>query len=278
MKVFPKIITLVALVGVAGCGKKPEEAADTRTTPASTPTAATAPTTAPATPVDPIPPSIPPSPPAGGPAEPTAKLAVQEAQKVASVALKEVAPELKTQAAEAFANLGQQLVASTLDGNSDSVLKSIGADLETRVGKLAQSLAGNEAVKDQLSTSVKALLGNQDVDAVAALNTLAAARLTPEQTALAKEVYQTGAAFVTQRNFASLPGVGSEVGQLVNAVWKGNYTQALVPLQKVYGKASLTPAQKNLLATTFDPYLPKGWKEAAGALQQGVEQFKKLKF
>jgi len=197
---------------------------------------------------------------------------------VASVAAKAAAPELKVQAAEAFAHLGQQLVAATRDGNTDAVLNNIGSDLETRVGKLALSLAGNDAVQSQLTTGVKALLANQDVDAMSALNTLAAARLTPEQTALAKEVYQTGAAFVTQRNFAAIPGAGSEVSQLVNAVWKGDYTQALVPLQKIYGKASLTSGQKTLLATTFDPYLPKGWKETAGAVQQGVEQLKKFKF
>lgn len=280
MKRYPSVATLVALIMVAGCGPKQDE---NPTTPAaSTPTPAPATAPVPATPPA-VSSSSTPAPVTRAertvaPVAPTPTVAVQEAQKLATVAAQQAAPELKTQAAEAFANLGQQLVASTLDGNSDSVLKSIGADLETRVGKLAQSLAGNEAVKDQLSTSVKALLGNQDVDAVAALNTLAAARLTPEQTALAKDVYQASAAFVTQRNFASIPGASSEVGQLVNAVWKGDYTQALVPLQKVYGKASLTPAQKNLLATTFDPYLPKGWKETAGALQQGVEQFKKLKF
>ena len=197
---------------------------------------------------------------------------------MAVVAAKEVAPELKTQAAEAFAHLGQQLVAATRNGESDALLKSIGADLETRVGRLAQSLADNEAVTTQLKSGVKALIENRDVDAVAALNQLVAARLTPEQASLAKEVYQATAAFATQRNFASLQGSGTEVGQLVNAVWKGDYAQALGPLQKVYGKATLTSAQKQLLATTFDPYLPKGWKEAAGALQQGVEQFKKLKF
>ena len=46
----------------------------------------------------------------------------------------------------------------------------------SRVGKLTQSLAANETVKQQLNTSVQALLGNKDADAVAALNKLAAAK------------------------------------------------------------------------------------------------------
>gem|GEM_PF-1784659 len=267
MKISPVIITLVACVAFSGCGSKSEEnstSGSNTATPAATgsspmvpgsatPTASPAPVT-------------------------TAAVAAREVQKVAVVAAKEIAPELRTQAAEAFAHLGQQLVAATRNGESDALLKRIGADLETRVGRLAQSLADNEAVTTQLKSGVQALLGNRDVDAVAALNQLVAARLTPEQTSLAKEVYQASAAFATQRNFASLQGSGTEVGQLVDAVWKGDYAQALGPLQKVYGKATLTSAQKQLLATTFDPYLPKGWKEAAGALQQGVEQFNKLKF
>lgn len=200
----------------------------------------------------------------------------KELQQAATKVATEAATEVKKQAQEVFANLGQQLVEATKGGNSDALLKNISADLEARVGKLTQSLAANETVKQQLNTSVQALLGNKDADAVAALNKLAGAKLTPEQTALAKDVYNAGAAFVTQRNFSAIEGMNSDVAQLVNSVWKGNYTQALTPLQKLYSKSTLTAAQKDLLTATFDPYMPAGWKDAAGAVKQGAETLKKF--
>jgi hypothetical protein len=93
---------------------------------------------------------------------------------------------------------------------------------------------------------------------------------------LAKDVYNAAAAFVTERNFSSVPGMNTQVSQLVNAVWQGNYTQALQPLQKLYGQASLTPAQKDLLGATFDQYMPAGWKSAADAVKQGADALKKF--
>jgi len=205
-------------------------------------------------------------------------VARQEIEQATATVAAEAAPEVKTQAKEAFANLSQELVKATQGGSSDELLKNISSDLETRVKTLAGSLAGNETVQQQLNTSVQALLGNEDVDAIESLNKITAAKLTPEQTTLAKDVYNTAAALVTQRNFSSVEGMNSEVGQLVNAVWKGNYSQALPPLQKLYSQATLTPAQKNLLGATYDQYMPDGWKEAAGTLQQGVDAVKKIGF
>jgi hypothetical protein len=202
--------------------------------------------------------------------------ATKEIQKAATTVAKEAAPAVKTQAKEAFANLGQQLVQATKGGSADALVKNISTDLETRVTKLAQSLTTNQVVQQQLNTSVQALLGNKDIDAISTLNQLTAAQLTPEQTTLAKEVYNATAALVTQRNFSAIEGMNSDVAQLATAVWKGDYKQAVTPLQKLYGQSTLTSAQKNLLSTTFDAYMPARWKEAAGTIQQGVDSLKKL--
>jgi hypothetical protein len=199
-----------------------------------------------------------------------------ELQKTATQIATEAATEVKKQAQEVFANLSQQLADATKGASTDALLKSIGSDLETRVGKLATSLASNDAVKSQLNTGVQALLGGKDIDAVGALSKLTTAKLTPEQTTLAKDVYNAAAAFVTQKNFSSVAGMNSDVGQLANAVLQGNYTQALQPLQKLYNQATLTPAQKDLLGATFDQYMPAGWKDAAKTVQEGVNTLKKL--
>ncbi len=206
------------------------------------------------------------------PAQPNA---VDEVKQAASKAATEAVAEVQKQAKAAYADLSQQLIAST-KGTTDELLKSISADLGGRVQKLSESLKSNETLTQQLGAAVNALLGNQDGDAVGGLSSLTAAKLTPEQTTLAKEVYNAAAALVTQRNFSAIEGMNSDVSQLATAVWKGNYTDALPPLQKLYSQTSLTPAQKDLLGKMYDSYMPAGWKDSAAKLQQGLDTLKKF--
>jgi len=198
-----------------------------------------------------------------------------EATQAASKAVNEAVAEVKKEAQAAYAQLSQQLLASS-KGATDELLKNVSTDLQGRVQKLGEALKGNEALTQQLGSAVNALLGNKDSEAVTSLGGLTAAKLTPEQTTLAKDVYNATAALVTQRNFSSLEGLNSDVSQLANAVWKGNYTQALPPLQKIYNQATLTPAQKDLLGKMYDSYMPAGWKDSATKLQQGLDSLKKI--
>ena len=221
-------------------------------------------------------------------AEDVKKAATEVAKEVSAEAKKhvtEAAAEVKKQAADtvaavqkeatsAYQNFSSQLT-SSLQSSSDSLLKNISTDLGTRVLKLGESLQSNETVKTQLNTAMEALLGKKDSEAVGSFGKLTDSKLTPEQTTLAKDVYNAAAALVTQRNFSSLEGMNSEVTSLVNSVWKGNYSEALPPLQKIWTKASLTESQKNLLGTTFDKYAP-GWRDSAAKLQQGTDLLKKF--
>lgn len=200
----------------------------------------------------------------------------QQVQSAATKVVTEAAPEVKKQAQEAFANLAQQLVESTKSGSTDSLVKNISTDLGSRVSKLAQSLTDNSTAKEGLNSAVQALLENKDIDAITELNKLTSASLTPEQTTMVKDVYNAGAALVTQRNFSSIEGMNTDVSQLATAVWKGNYTEALTPLQKLYGQSTLTAPQKELLGATFDKYLPTGWKDAAGSVQKGLDTLKQF--
>jgi hypothetical protein len=231
--------TLLGTVLLTGCGDKPAESSAT---------------------------------PSAGSGQPTAS---DEVKKAVSQAATEVAAEVKKQAAAVYAEASKQLTEAVRSG-TDTLLKNISTDLEGRVAKLGEALKSNETLTQQLNAAVKAMVGNQDVEAVGSLNKLSTASLTPEQTTLAKDVYNAAAAFVTQRNFSSLEGMNTEVGQLVNAVWQGNYSSALTPLQKIYSQATLTPQQKELLGATFDPYLPAGWQDTAGKLQQGLDALKKF--
>lgn len=235
-----------------------------------------------------------PPPSSGNASTPAAPSTTEEVKKAATEAAKEVTTEVKKAATEAAAevkkqatetvaevqkqatavyqNLSSQLT-SSLQSSSDSLLKNISTDLSERVTKLGGSLGSNETVKGQLNSALESLLGKKDSDAVSALGKITESKLTPEQTTLAKEVYNAAAALVTQRNFSSLEGMNSEVTSVVNSVWKGNYTQALPSLQKIWTQAKLTDAQKNLLGTTFDKYAP-GWRDSAATIQKGVDVLK----
>ena len=181
---------------------------------------------------------------------------------------------MQKQATAAYQNLSSQLTAS-VGTSSDSLLKNIGTDLGARVTKLGESLTTNDAAKAQLTTAMESLLGKNDAQAVSGLGKITDLKLSSEQTTLAKDVYNAAAALVTQRNFSSLEGMNTEVTSVVNSVWKGNYTQALPALQKIYGQANLTEPQKNLLGTTFDKYAP-GWRDNAVKVQQGLDTLKKF--
>lgn len=209
------------------------------------------------------------------PATPAKPTATDEAKAAVTKAVTEVTTEVKKQVQAAYADLSQQLIASG-KGATDALSKNISADLQTRVQKLGESLKSNETLAQQLGSAVTALLGNQEGEAVVGLSSLTAAKLTPEQTTLAKDAYNAAAALVTQRNFSSLEGMNSNVSQLANAVWKGNYTEALPPLQKLYSQTSLTAPQKELLGKMYDGYMPAGWKDSAAKLQQGVDALKKF--
>jgi nucleoid DNA-binding protein len=194
--------------------------------------------------------------------------AVAEVKKQAT----ETVAVVQKQATEAYQNFSSQ-IASSLQSNSDSTLKNIGADLSARVSKFGDSIKTNDTVKAQLSSAMESLLGKNDAEAVTGLGKITDLKLSPEQSTLAKEVYNAGAALVTRRNFSSLEGMNSEVTSVVNSVWKGNYSQALPPLQKIWTQAKLTDSQKNLLGTTFDKYSP-GWRDNAATVQKGLDTLK----
>jgi membrane-associated HD superfamily phosphohydrolase len=222
---------------------------------------------------------------AGSSAPTATETAAAEVKEATSNAADEVAKEVKKQAGEVAAEIQEQarlvyedlsakLIESTKSTAND-LMKDISSDLETRVKSLGESLKTNEDLMTQLNDALGSLLNNEDIDAVEAFNSLTAAKLTPEQSTLAKDVYNAGAAFVTQRNFNALEGMDSDVAKLSTSVWKGNYTEALQPLQNIWNNATLTNDQKDLLGSVFDNYLP-GWRDKAEVVNQGLDALKKF--
>ena len=162
---------------------------------------------------------------------------------------------------DAVAALKQEAQTAT-----DAETKSLAGDLSAKVGALSTSLQGNPTAQKQLESAVGALLGNKAPAALDGLQKLSTAKLTPDQTKLAKDVYNTGSAYVVKKNFGSLEGSQTEVSQVVTALRKGSATDALPPLKKIGQNANLTQPQKDLVASLTERYAP-GLKKASDSLK-----------
>jgi hypothetical protein len=261
---------LALLICVCGCGQsKPEQpAAEQKSTtlpasqPAPTaqvPAAASQETQPAALAATPVTPQVPPGP-TTVPVAPSA-LRMQRDDPVTNSA----APDA-SQPTEA----ASQLVAAAKT-QGDTVLSSVGNDLSAKVKSLVQSAAGNETLKTQLTSSLKALAGGNQTGGLTTLyQTTKVAGLTPSQLQLAKEVGNLASAYVVQKNFASLDGAQGEVATVVNSLRQGQFAPAVPAVQKIAQNASLTSTQKELIGAIADKYAP-GISKAAGALGQGLQ-------
>jgi hypothetical protein len=244
---FCGLLTVASILGGCGESKPAAPAAEPKPT-ASPPTDTSAATPATAPP----------------PAAPAAAAAANAAQATPPAA----APVEAAKAADTDAT-SQFVAASKAQG--DSVASAIGSDLVDKVKTLTQSAAGNDTLKSQLNSSMQSLAGGNDAGGLATLYQAAqGASLTPSQLQLAKDAGNLASAYVVQRNFATLPGSQSDVATIVNSLRQGQITPAIPAFQKVAQNASLTPAQKQLVASIADKYAP-GVTKAASALQQGLQ-------
>lgn len=148
----------------------------------------------------------------------------------------------------------------------DAETQALAGDLGTKTLALSKSLEGNPEAQKQLEGAVSALLGDKGPAAIEGFQKLSTAKLTPDQTRLAKDVYNTGSAYVVKKNFGSLEGSQTEVSQVVTALRKGSATEALPPLKKIGQNANLTQPQKDLVASLTERYAP-GLKKASEGLK-----------
>jgi hypothetical protein len=153
--------------------------------------------------------------------------------------------------------------------SGDATLKSLTGDLGSKAQALNKSLAGSPETQTQLGSALQSLLANKGGESLAGLQKLSQAKLTPEQTKLAKDVGQLGSAYLVQKNLASLEGSQTEVGQIVNSLRKGKVTEAMPAIQKVSQNAQLTPAQKDLLTSVANHFAPGAGK--VGETLKGVK-------
>jgi hypothetical protein len=164
-----------------------------------------------------------------------------------------------------------QAVATALDdlnkasaGNPE--MKSLSSDFGSKVSALSKSLGSNPQMQGQLESVVKSLMGDKGAASLAGLQKLTKAKLTPDQTRIAKDVYNTGSAYLVQKNFGSLEGSQTEVSHVVNSLRKGSYAESLPALKKIGQNANLTQPQKDLISSLADQYAP-GLKKAGDALK-----------
>lgn len=168
-----------------------------------------------------------------------------------------------------YAQADASLITQFLDQSKaagDSQLAGIATELTDKIKTFGASLAGNAAVKEKLDDVLKSLTGGEDSAALTSAFKLAtAAKFTPEQTDLARQVGNVASAYVVQKNFASLAGAQGDVATVVSSLRAGNLTSAIAPLKNIASNNHLTDGQKQLVSVLTDKYAP-GLKKAAGAL------------
>ncbi len=174
---------------------------------------------------------------------------------------------LRAQDASTLSGLLGQLT-STSSASTDSTLKSLGGELAAKAQSLDTSLAGNPATQSELTGALQSLLGNKGPEAVADFQKLSAAKLTPDQMSLAKDVGHVGSAYLVQKNLGSLDGSQSDVATIVSSLRSGNVTAALPAIKKVSQNANLTPEQKDLLTSMTKKLIP-----GAGSISDGLKSF-----
>jgi len=169
----------------------------------------------------------------------------------------------------AFAQVDASLVSkflATAKSASDSQLGTIASELTGKVQNLGAAIGANAVIKDKLDGTLKALTGGKDSAALASAFKLAeAAKLTPDQLGLAKQVGNLASAYVVQKNFATLEGAKGDVATIVSSLRSGKISSALPSLKNVAANAKLTDTQKQLITSIADKYAP-GLNKAAGAL------------
>lgn len=155
---------------------------------------------------------------------------------------------------------------------SDSTLAPIASELTTKAQALSAAVGANDTIKSTLDSTLQSLTGGQDSAALASAFKLAeAAKLTPEQIGLAKQVGNLASAFVVQKDFSALEGAQGDVATIVSSLRSGNITAAVPALKNVATNAHLTDSQKQIITSIADKYAP-GWQKVGDA----VNTLKKL--
>jgi len=140
---------------------------------------------------------------------------------------------------------------------ADPEVKALGADLGSKVGKLNDSLADNPVAQGQLRNALGGVVGNSSpVGTLSTLQQLSQAKLTADQTKLAKDVYHTGSAYLVQKNLGSVEGAQSDVAQVVSSLRKGSPVEALPALKNISQNAKMTQPQKEFVASLTKSYAP----------------------
>ena len=155
--------------------------------------------------------------------------------------------------------------------SSDSKLGDIASELTTKIETFGAILCTNAVIQTKLDNTLKSLTGGKDSAALkSAFKLVSAAKLTPEQMNLAKQVGNLTSAYVVQKNFASLEGAQGDVATIVSSLREGQVTTAIPAIKNVATNAHLTDGQKTLITKVADRYAP-GW-EKAGALMNGLKK------
>jgi hypothetical protein len=161
-------------------------------------------------------------------------------------------------------------IQTTTSTNSDSKLKSLGDEFQAKIQALSASCGTNSASTNRIQGLLKGISSTNSAESFVSLQKLGDAKLTPEQTKVAKDVKDAGSAYLVQKNFGSIQGSSSnDVATIVTSLHDGHALAALPAIKNVSQNSKLTTDQKSLLGAVADKYAP-----GLGKAQEGLKTLK----
>ncbi len=149
--------------------------------------------------------------------------------------------------------------ASQLTGQSSGETQ-LPADVVSGVKGLISSFDFTQINYASLAKDVlSSLKVGQDANALASLDKLGAAKLTPGQLTAFTTAKNVVAGFVLQRNFAEVPEVKTLVADATTMIKSGDYAGVVAKLQGMAAAVKPTAGQKAILDSLVASY--KGWAE-----------------
>ena len=122
-------------------------------------------------------------------------------------------------------------IKSSAKASGDPTLAGLGGDLSSKVTALSEKLGDNSAAQGRLHSAVQSLTSSNGLDSLTGLQKLADSKLPAGGSKLAKEVKNLSGAYLLQKQLGSVPGVQSEVSQIVGSLTKGDLLSAVPAIQ-----------------------------------------------
>lgn len=128
-------------------------------------------------------------------------------------------------------------------------LGKLGGEVAQKLEVLRQAVGSDADAVGRIKAAVRALLDNQDREALALYADLKKQGLTPQQEQLAAEARNLIAAFLAGKRLEGIEGAEGQVSQLVDRLRQGDLAGIVPAARSLLQSAAPTPQQKDFIRT-----------------------------